>query len=133
MRCRPRRHTVQTGGHGRWRHLILPPRGLFIRHGMLDRKSGVLNRSGCRKGRYAPVRSDMPVRQFLFYKHLIHQENPYARVTVKVQLYIDGTYATHQRSSATVSGTSFDEINFSLIGQLDIYRQHNQPGHPAGA
>ena len=98
-------------------NLVLPPRGQYIRHGMLDPQIRSFEPLRVpKKGDTLRCGPDMPVRQFLFYKHLIHQENPYARVTVKVQLYIDGTYANNIKViSDGFQELSFDEINFSLI------------------
>lgn len=98
-------------------NLVLPPKGLFAYHGQLDPL--IRNFEQLRvpkKGDTLRCGPDIPVRQFLFYKHLIHQENPYARVTVKVQLYIDGTYANNVKIiSDGFQELSFDQINFNLI------------------
>ena len=65
----------------------------------------------------------MPVRQFLFYKNLIHQENPYAKVTVKVQLFIDGSYANNLKIlNNGFMDLSFDDINFN---EYDIWPNLN--------
>ena len=98
-------------------NLVLPPKGLFAYHGQLDpliRSFEPLRVP--KKGDTLRCDPDMSARQFLFYKHLIHQENPYARITVKVQLYIDGNYANNIKViSDGFQELSFDQINFNSI------------------
>ena len=98
-------------------NLVLPPRGQYIRRGQLDPQIRTFEPLRVpKKGDTLRCDPDMPARQFLFYKHLIHQENPYAHVTVKVQLYLDGAYANNLKViSDGFQELSFDEINFSLI------------------
>jgi signal peptidase I len=47
---------------------------------------------------------------------LINQENPYAKVTVKVQLYINGEYSNNLKVlNNGFQDLSFDEINFNAF------------------
>ncbi len=77
------------------RELSLPPQGYYGRHGQVDRIAHF-------KPLRIPARGDilrpseLPVREFLFCKHLIHQENPRAKVKAVYQLYIDGNFANNE-------------------------------------
>ncbi len=93
-----------------------PPNGYYMRRGEL----------GELITRFKPLRipakgdiirpSDLPTREFLFSKHLIHQENPRARVRAAYQLYIDGNFSNDYVFSITnpMTGQSFD-VPFSRI------------------
>jgi len=95
--------------------LILPPNGRYILHGQLDPQIKHFEPLRIpKKGDTLQFAADMPVRQFLFYKNMIHQENPYASVTVKVQLYVDGNYANNLKIlNNGFQDLSFDDINFN--------------------
>ncbi|MDO5576772.1 MAG: signal peptidase I, partial [Fibrobacter sp.] len=74
----------------------LPPNGKFLRGGRLDKRIST----------FAPLRipakgdliktSELGTREFLFFKQLVHQENPKANVRADYQLYIDGEFANQQ-------------------------------------
>ncbi|MDD5674355.1 MAG: signal peptidase I [Chitinivibrionales bacterium] len=106
--------TLQVDG----KELVLPPKGKFIRGGNLDPRITV----------FAPLRipkkgdvldlDTLSTREFLFAKHLIHQESPRRAVTIKVQLYINGVFANNQKIiSGGYQEFSFEEIQnyFNLI------------------
>jgi signal peptidase I len=97
--------------------LLLPPKGQFIRNGQLDppiRQFASLRVP--KKGDTLHLSPDMLAREFVFSKHLIHQEHPTDKVTVKVQLYLDGEYSNHLKVlSNGFQSLSFDEINFNDI------------------
>jgi signal peptidase I len=91
--------TVETHGERLLidgKEFVLPPRGKFIRNGELDK----------RISEYKPLRipakgdvirpADCELREFLFLKSLIHQENPSDSVRVDFQLYIDGKFSNDQ-------------------------------------
>jgi signal peptidase I len=75
--------------------LILPPRGKYT--------GG--NRADSRIANFAPLRipakgdvfcpDTMPIREFLFFKTLVHQENPTKRVYMHFDLYVDGEIANN--------------------------------------
>lgn len=77
--------------------LSLPPNGQYERDGRLEGR-GVAVFEPLR----IPAKGDvitpgtLPTREFLFCKHLIHQENPKAKVTAVFQLYINGEFSNHQ-------------------------------------
>jgi signal peptidase I len=71
----------------------LPPRGKYT--GGVGFNPRVVNFAPL----YIPAKGDvlkpetMPVREFLFAKNLIHQENPTKRVQIRFDLYVDGQLA----------------------------------------
>jgi signal peptidase I len=99
------------------KNLILPPRGQYIRSGMLDPQ--IRNFTPLRipkKGDTLACPADMDARQFIFYKHLIHQENPRSAVTCKVQLYINGEFSNNQRVIPYAGMyRSFNDLDFNRI------------------
>jgi signal peptidase I len=98
--------------------LVLPPNGQYIREGQLVDPQ-IRHFEPLRvpkKGDTLDCGPDITARQMLFYKHLIHQENPYAKVTVKVQLYINGEYSNNLKVlNNGFQDLSFDEINFNAF------------------
>lgn len=95
--------------------LLLPPRGQFTRDGMLNQS--ISNFSPLR----IPARGDtivvesMPEREFLFLKHLIHQEHPRKSVTVKYQLYLDGEYSNHVSFPLCNQAASFNDLHVDKV------------------
>ena len=80
------------------RTMVLPPKGQYIHNGQLDPR--ITNFDFLRvpkKGDTLVITPDMPVRQFLFYKHLIKQENPHHSVQTEYQLYLNGEFANSQK------------------------------------
>lgn len=86
----------------------LPPRGKYMNEGILDDK-----KITDFKTLYIPAKGDiikpseLELREFLFLKHLVHQENPRAKVTVQYQLYLNGEFANDRQ-------IPFNGINVSL-------------------
>jgi signal peptidase I len=78
--------------------MMLPPKGQYIHNGQIDPR--ITNFEPLRvpkKGDTLVIRPDMPVREFLFYKHLIKQENPHRTVRTHYQLYINGEFANNRK------------------------------------
>jgi len=98
--------------------LTLAPHGRYIRHGQLV-DAQIRHFEPLRvpkKGDTLRCGPDMTARQFLFYKHLIHQENPYGKVVAKAQLYLNGEYANNLKVlNNGFQDLSFDEINFNAF------------------
>jgi signal peptidase I len=95
--------------------LLLPPKGQYIRNGILDPQ--IRNFEPLRipkKGDTLQCPPGMGAREFIFYKHLIHQENPRAEVTCKVQLYINGEFSNSLKV-IQIAGMyrSFSELDFN--------------------
>jgi len=68
------------------------------------------------EGRHAPARRRRSCREFLYYKHLVKQENPRTPIAVKYQLYINGAFANNQK--VLVNGyweIPFGDIDFNKI------------------
>lgn len=99
------------------RVFVLPPKGKYIHNGMLD--SGLISFSPLRvpkKGDTLRLGADVPNREFLYYKHLVHQENPRTPVSVKYQLYINGEFANSQK--VLINGyyeLPFGDIDFNKM------------------
>ena len=97
----------------------LPPQGQYIHDGMLDPRITNLG------SLYVPKRGDsykidtLNTRDFLFVKHIVRQELPRAKVSAKVQLYLDGEFANTQRAvTYGYQEVSFNDINFD---QIDLW------------
>lgn len=106
--------------------LTMPPNGKYKSSGVLyNRYTGDM---AYRIMHFEPLRipakgdtlypSDMDVREFLFLKHLIKQENPRKEISSKFQLYIDGKFAnSHPFITRMAHGrlVSLSQIDFSKI------------------
>lgn len=105
------------------KEMKMPPKGKHAREGMLGpqvthfeklrvpAKGDTINADNC------------SIREFLFLKHLIHQEHPRKNVTVKFNLYIDSTLANNQRVVRfPPSGNllAFDQVMFNKIDNWTI-------------
>jgi signal peptidase I len=103
--------------------LVLPPHGQYIRGGMLDPQIRSFDALRVpKKGDTLRCPPEMDARQFIFYKHLIHQENPRASVTCKVQLYINGEFANSTKV-INIGGMdrSFNDLDFNrFFNWVDI-------------
>jgi|WetSurMetagenome_2_1015567.scaffolds.fasta_scaffold00150_9 signal peptidase I len=97
---------------------VLPPRGKYIFGGRVF-DSCIADFAPLRvpkKGDTLRIGADVPNREFLYYKHLVHQENPRASVSVKYQLYINGEFTNSQK--IIVNGSweiPFGDIDFNRI------------------
>ena len=90
--------------------LILPPHGKYT--------GG--NRADPRIVNFAPLRipaagdafcpDTMPVREFLFFKTLVHQENPAKRVSMHFDLYVDGELANNAPLNFNGARLSLDDL-----------------------
>lgn len=73
----------------------LPPRGKYTGGGRPDPR--IINFAPLR----IPAKGDvfspdtMPIREFLFFKTLVHQENPTKKVSIYFDLYVDGELANN--------------------------------------
>lgn len=83
------------------KEFVLPPKGKYCRNGMLDP----------RITDFKPLRipakgdiikpADCELREFIFLKNLVHQENPKKNVRAEFQLYIDSTFSNNQTVQIT--------------------------------
>jgi signal peptidase I len=74
------------------KELIMPPKGKYIQNGRIQFVSEFQPLKIPAKGDvYNP--STLPIREFLFLKHLVHQENSRAKITAQYQLYLNGAFA----------------------------------------
>lgn len=99
------------------KQLTLPEKGQFIHNGQLDPRITHFEPLRVpKKGDTLAFDPKMPVRQFLFYKHLIKQENPHSKISVKFQLYINGIFSNNQRIiTEGYRELLFNNINFNNI------------------
>jgi signal peptidase I len=73
----------------------LPPKGKYTGGNRPDQR--IINFAPLR----VPAKGDalspdtMPVREFLFFKNLVHQENPTKKVQMRFDLYLDGELSNH--------------------------------------
>jgi signal peptidase I len=108
------------------RELIPPPNGRFDLDGALNPIIAD----------FAPLRipakgdtlvaDTMPMRELLFFKHLVRQENPRKKVSIRMQLYIDGVPANGEPVLSVPYGDrkiSFDQIDFERVGldRIDVW------------
>ena len=77
------------------REITLPPKGKYTGHNRPDPR--ITNFAPL----YIPAKGDifspdtMPIREFLFFKTLVHQENPTQKVHMRFDLYVDGQLANN--------------------------------------
>lgn len=105
------------------RQFVLPPKGQYIHGGLLDpRITDFEPLRVPRKNDTLSLGAEVPCREFLYYKHLVKQENPRNPITVKYQLYINGEFANSQK--VLVNGyweLPFGDIDFNKIDSwIDI-------------
>lgn len=74
------------------KELIMPPKGKYIQNGKIPFVSDFEPLRIPAKGDVCKPLT-LPAREFLFMKHLVHQENPRAKVTAQYQLYLNGTFS----------------------------------------
>lgn len=98
--------------------LRMPPKGKYIRGGLQDPRI-----SHFRKLRI-PTKGDTiytdtcAMREFLFLKHLVHQEHPRKKVNMRLQLYIDSLPASNVPVIPTNFGrdkVTLDQIDFEAL------------------
>jgi len=90
--------------------LILPPHGKYTGGNRADPR--IINFAPLR----IPAKGDvlcpdtMPVREFLFFKTLVHQENPTKRVYMHFDLYVDGELANKTPINFNGARLSLDDL-----------------------
>jgi signal peptidase I len=83
------------------KELKTPPRGKYLQDGRLDPRISTFKPLRIpRKGDVLKL-TELDTREFVFAKHLIHQENPRARVKSAFQLYINGEFANSRDVTIT--------------------------------
>jgi signal peptidase I len=103
--------------------LTPPPRSQYIRNGQLDPQIRHFEPLRIpKKGDTLTCPPEIDARRFIFFKHLIHQENPRASVVCKVQLYINGEFANSLKV-INIAGQdrSFNDLDFNrFFNWVDI-------------
>jgi len=90
------------------KEIKLPPHGKYQENGELESKL-ITDFKPLRIPAKGDVirTSELELREFLFFKHLVYQENPRAKITAQYQLYLNGEFANDRK-------ISFNGINLSL-------------------
>jgi signal peptidase I len=114
--------------------VILPPHGKYVRNGELDEK-GITEFKPLKipsKGDILKT-ADLEIRELLFLKHLIHQENPRSTLKLEFQLYLNGEFSNNQtiqipfedrEFSVPFSNLKFDTDNWTILEQrLSLAKQ----------
>lgn len=99
--------------------LVPPPHSQWVRNGIMA--EGITDFAPL----YVPRAGDTidittaPLREFIYFKHLIHQENPYGEVTEEFTLFVDGK----DLSDSIVTYTDGFSFKFSALDfpKLDRY------------
>ena len=120
------------------KEIVKPPRGNYYRDGNLDER--ITNFKPLRIPAKGDVIStaDLPTREFLFLKHLIHQENPRSKVRADFQLYLDGEFAnnqtlqmidpfTRQEFRVPFDNLKFDTDDWTRLEDLILYVKESFP------
>lgn len=98
--------------------LTLPPHAKFIQDGKLDPRITYFKPLRIPQKGDVIKPADLDIREFVYLKHLVHQENPKADVEMNFQLYLDGQYANAEMVTAVepLSGRElripFNELRF---------------------
>jgi signal peptidase I len=109
--------TVETHGEKLFvdgKEFVLPPKGKFVRGGDLDFKE-ITDFKPLR----IPAKGDVikpdtcPLRELLFLRSLIHQENPHDSVRVDFQLYLDGKLSS-TRYTRSIAANSYNPFSDSI-------------------
>jgi len=106
------------------RELAKPPRGKYMGGGKSDLAP-----------LYIPAKGDvflpdtLPIREFLFFKHLVHQENPTKNVSMRFDLYVDGELANNAPLNF-INGrrTTLADLQSGKFIYDEIY--YNEEGQP---
>lgn len=109
------------------KELQKPPRGKYTSSGKLHH--GISNF----KPLSIPAKGDvihankLPLREFLFLKHLIHQENPRKHVSMHFQLFVDGEYSNHVPFSFYNWKVSLEDLQNGNLTVTNPYTRKQQP------
>lgn len=118
------------------KEIVLPPRGIYSADGNRDPLISSFKKLRIPAKGDTIIPSKLEVREFLFLKHLVRQENPRKKVSVKYQLYINGEYANHHQFPTHLQygqKISFDQIKFNVIDRwtdLDIIIKDAKANNP---
>lgn len=98
---------------------LLAPRGKYVRDGLLD--SQVTHFKPLRIPAKGDVikPADLELREFLFFKHLVHQENPRKKITAQYQLYLNGVYSNNRTFSFINSNITMADLHEDRLGGVN--------------
>ena len=90
------------------KEIKLPPHGKYQENGELEDKMITDFKPLRIPAKGDVIRpSELELREFLFFKHLVHQENPRAKISAQYQLYLNGEFANDRQ-------IPFNGINVTL-------------------
>jgi signal peptidase I len=104
------------------RELILPPKGQYLVNGNLP-DARITEFPALR----IPAKGDtldpqkMGVREFLFFKHLVEQENPRAKVAVQYQLYLNGVFANDRQFNLSGYNLTMQDLHEDKLPLVNLY------------
>lgn len=104
------------------KEVILPPHGKFMSDGQLEDKliyDFKPLRIPAKGDKIRP--SELELREFLFLKHLVHQENPRAKVSAQYQLYINGEFANDRQVPFTGFNVSLADLHENKVTYQNPY------------
>jgi signal peptidase I len=110
-------HINQTKVFVDGKEVLLPPHGQYIHNGQLDPRITYFQPLKIpKKGDTLIFNDSLSERDFLFFKHIVKQENPRAKISVSYQLYLNGEFSNSKK--VILNGyweVPFKDINFNLI------------------
>ncbi len=98
------------------KELKLPPRGKYINEGELDPRITHF------KQLRVPAKGDLiktanlDLRDFLFFKHIVKQENPTKKVTAQYQLYLNGIFSNNKEFSFYGANITMNDLHENRLG-----------------
>lgn len=98
------------------KELILPPKGKHLFDGNIDQTISTFDKLRIPAKGDTIVVDTCKLREFLYLKHLVHQEHPRQEVSVKFNLYIDSALANNRQFMMGNGAVfSFDQIPLDRI------------------
>jgi signal peptidase I len=108
------------------KELIMPPRGKYIQNGRIQFVSEFQPLKIPAKGDiYNP--STLPLREFLFFKHLVHQENSRAKITAQYQLYLNGEFSNDKSFQLYGETTTMSALHNGSMRLKDQITNQTKP------
>jgi signal peptidase I len=102
--------------------LVLPPQGQYLADGNLP-DTRITEFPVLR----IPARGDtlnqqtMGLREFLFFKHLVEQENPRATVAVQYQLYLNGVFANDRQFTLSGNTITMQDLHRDKLQLVNLF------------
>ncbi|MDG5815526.1 signal peptidase I [Chitinispirillales bacterium ANBcel5] len=98
----------------------LPPDGKYITGNTLDPRISFFAPLEIPAEGDVLIPQLMPVREFLFFKHLVRQENPRRDVSIDFSLYLDGEFSNDARFPAFNTTITLNDL---LSGRVTVFNR----------